>query len=151
MHLKVGTLVPSTTKMLLVTNTDKEKHFNVLLGLDIPMYDWWLLFDDQDYILLQVGAILEESMKMQVDAGYPVLSSHRLNIVSRTCQSGTMFCVLQKESDNVSKLISEGYQFIDVRTQGEYEANSAKNAINIPLNEIYKHLNEMDRLVNKYW
>lgn len=37
------------------------------------------------------------------------------------------------------------HKFIDIRTKGEFEGNTVKGAKNIPLNEIYKHLEEMDK------
>ncbi len=53
--------------------------------------------------------------------------------------------VLQK--CNSKGLVSGEYTIIDVRTSGEYEANTLKGAVSIPLADVYHKLDLLDKLV----
>ena len=46
-------------------------------------------------------------------------------------------------------LNESNYQFIDVRTDGEYDGGHIPNSIHIPLHEIQDRLSEIDSLKNK--
>ncbi|WP_088008917.1 rhodanese-like domain-containing protein [Indiicoccus explosivorum] len=49
-------------------------------------------------------------------------------------------------TDEVKPMLkTKGIQFIDVRTPGEYRANGLKAFKNIPLNELPRRLDELDR------
>ena len=46
-------------------------------------------------------------------------------------------------------LTDSNYQFIDVRTDGEYDSGHIPNSIHIPLQEIQDRMSEIDSLKNK--
>ena len=41
--------------------------------------------------------------------------------------------------------LAAGYQLLDVRTAGEHTSNTAKTALNIPLAELNKRVDELDK------
>ena len=49
----------------------------------------------------------------------------------------------------IEYLSDSNYQFIDVRTDSEYDSGHIPNSIHIPLHEIQDRLNEIDSLKNK--
>ena len=49
----------------------------------------------------------------------------------------------------IEYLSDSNYQFIDVRTDSEYDRGHIQNSIHIPLHEIQDRLNEIDSLKNK--
>ena len=52
-------------------------------------------------------------------------------------------------SEAIACLNDTNYQFIDVRTDSEYESGHILNSIHIPLHEIQDRLSEIDSLKNK--
>ena len=46
-------------------------------------------------------------------------------------------------------LTDSNYQFIDVRTDGEYDSGHIPNSMHIPLHEIQDRMSEIDSLKNK--
>lgn len=46
-------------------------------------------------------------------------------------------------------LTDSNYQFIDVRTDGEYDSGHIPNSIHIPLHQIQDRMSEIDSLKNK--
>ena len=46
-------------------------------------------------------------------------------------------------------LTNSNYQFIDVRTDGEYDSGHIPNSIHIPLHQIQDRMSEIDSLKNK--
>lgn len=108
--LWVGTLVSSKEKILLLCN--QEKQGEALQRLARIGYT-------------NVSAVLDNGIDCWKSKGLPLSTNNRINLKGVT---------------NLSQLISEGYQMLDVRTPGEHENNTCKNSINIPLASIYEYL-----------
>ena len=51
----------------------------------------------------------------------------------------------QKDGVKVTELIDKGYVLLDMRTPGEYQTNSVKGAINLPITDVYKRLKSLDK------
>ena len=56
-----------------------------------------------------------------------------------------VICLKQKDGVKVSDLITNGDILLDMRTPGEYQTNSVKGAINLPITSVYKGLNSLDK------
>ena len=52
-------------------------------------------------------------------------------------------------SEAIECLSDTNYQFIDVRTDSEYDSGHIQNSIHIPLHEIQDRMSEIDSLKNK--
>ena len=48
-------------------------------------------------------------------------------------------------NDKLVEKLAAGYQLLDVRTAGEHTSNTAKTALNIPLAELNKRVDELDK------
>ena len=55
-------------------------------------------------------------------------------------------CFLQFSGRSLADYLAQGYKVLDVRTEGEFESNTVKEAINIPLGK----LNNLTHLLDKY-
>ena len=51
--------------------------------------------------------------------------------------------LFNKEQVDVAAKLAEGAIIVDVRTPGEFAQGHAKGSINIPLNEIQNHVNDL--------
>ena len=53
---------------------------------------------------------------------------------------------LQFSGRSLADYLAQGYKVLDVRTEGEFESNTVKGAVNIPLGK----LNNLTHLLDKY-
>lgn len=113
----VGTLLQSDRQLLLIAKPGKEGE--ALQRLARIGYT-------------NVKGILKNGMTDWIQSGYPVHATQRIDI-----RPG--------HGTSLQDLVSNGYNLIDVRTKQEYEGNTVKGSHNLPLNEIYKHLEELDK------
>lgn len=84
----------------------------------------------------------------EFEHGYaPPFSSAKdpLNMVGFMIQNLLEDNIKQYHWNDVSRLISEGHTLVDVRTPAEYAAGHIEGAVNYPVDDLRKHLNELDR------
>eukprot|EP00731_Ephydatia_muelleri_P022012 Em0014g603a len=111
----VGTMVSPNAKLLVITAPGRE--LEALQRLTRIGYN-------------QIKAVLDGGFSAYSSAGYPVCTEKRLNL---------------KDGVKVSDLITNGDILLDMRTPGEYQTNSVKGAINLPITSVYKGLNSLDK------
>ena len=111
----VGTMVSPNATLLVITAPGRE--LEALQRLARIGYN-------------QIKAVLNGGFSTYSSAGYPVCTEKRLYL---------------KHGVKVSDLITNGNIMLDMRTPGEYEINTVKGAINVPITGIYKELNSLDK------
>lgn len=60
----------------------------------------------------------------------------------------TFYFLFQFSGPSLADYVSQGYQLLDVRTEGEFERNTAQGAINIPLAKLDSLTNLLSKYVN---
>jgi rhodanese-related sulfurtransferase len=112
----VGTLVANTAELLIVSERGKEGE--TLQRLSRIAYT-------------NVKGVLKGGIEAYREAGLPLESFNRID--------------LRAPETSLDSLLSSGHRLLDVRTEGEFQSNTATSAANTPLATLPTQLDKLDR------